>query len=423
MRWSTVIAAQTDAEWFEEYVRTALNSPAPALPPNAQRIGASTATWFETEPGIAFIHTTGGSIDDRTLAEIVVREQLRGHGIKQAHYDFDHEPQQKTAAWTDIEAKAKRLIQSGQVQLNRNGYNSIVGTVQGDHGTYQTEISRDDPNSRVITQWTCECPWDQYAFQRTRKWKKYEGRPCAHVLATYWKSLSTPLDEDAHPANGGQQSLFDMPQVAPAPGGGGPGGPVAPPQGQQMQIPGVFPGQATGTPQGPPGQPPPAGPDILPQFPMDPSLQPQVNPASVPGLRQPSPTNPVQYPGGTFSSVQDDWHFESDTMVAMPITAAQPAGFINGNMVSTKHDDWGTWVGRSEDHGAGATVKIPASSPGEVLGSDPTTGMVQVLFMNQGLGVQEHGDLMPWGATAWFLPSELVERPDIPRPGPAVKRR
>jgi hypothetical protein len=32
-----------------------------------------TATWFETEPGVAFIKTAGGSPDDRLLAEIVVR--------------------------------------------------------------------------------------------------------------------------------------------------------------------------------------------------------------------------------------------------------------------------------------------------------------------------------------------------------------
>ena len=84
--------------------------------------------------------------------------------------------------------------------LKSNGTNNVVGQVQGDHGDYQTEIGRDDPNSRAITTWQCECPWDQFAWQRTRQWKKYEGRVCSHVLATYWLSQQLPLDEDAHPA-------------------------------------------------------------------------------------------------------------------------------------------------------------------------------------------------------------------------------
>jgi hypothetical protein len=74
-----------------------------------------------------------------------------------------------------------------------------------------------------MTQWQCECPWDQYAWQRTRQWKKYEGRPCAHVLATWWASKMAPLDEDAHPGN--QQSLFGMPSTP----GGGQGSPFAAP--------------------------------------------------------------------------------------------------------------------------------------------------------------------------------------------------
>jgi hypothetical protein len=415
-RWATVVEAQDEQEWFEDYVRVALATPAPSLPPAHQKVGVTEVTWFETEPGVAFIHTVGGSVDDRVLAERVVREQLRGHGVKQAQYTFDHdEAFRKTADWNDIMAKAKRLIQAGQVQLLRNGYNDVVGYVKGDHGEYQTEISREDPNSRAITQWQCECPWDQYAFQRTRQWKKYEGRPCAHVLATYWKSQAAPIDEDVHPGQGEQMGLFDPQGItAPAPRPAPFAAPQPPPQGVQMQIPGMFPGQATGTPPMPGGQPP----DVIPPFPMDQLQNTAINPASVPGLRQPSPTNPVQYPGGTFSSVQSDWEFGTMTVVAdFP---KQPEGFVNGNMVSTKVDDWGTYVGRSEDHGAGQPAKIPAGSIGEVLGQDPS-GMVNVLFENK--ITEKMGPLEPNGVVAWFFPSELTLRPDVRRPGPAVRRR
>jgi hypothetical protein len=414
MRWA-VKESQEEMEWFREYVDLALRTPAPRLPATSQRIGVSSASWFLTEPGVAFIKTAGGSPDDRLLAEIVVRNQLRGHGIKQARYSFDGSSElRKEATWDDIEAKAKRLIDSRQVQLLRNGAQNVIGHVIGDHGEYQTEFSRDDPNSQAMTQWQCECPWDQYAWQRTRQWKKYEGRPCAHVLATWWASKMAPLDEDAHPGN--QQSLFGMPSTP----GGGQGSPFAAPapapQGQQMMLPGMMPGQATGTP-GMPSQTMPNEPGLIPPFPMTPDPNaPVVNPASVPGLRQPSPTNPVQYPGGTFSSVQDDWEFGS-----MAVMAAQPQGFLNGNMVSTTQDDFGQLIGRSEEHGSGQTVRIPKGSVGEVLGQDPTTGMVNVLFENK--MTEKMGPMEPNGVVAWFFASELRERPDIRRPGPAVRRR
>lgn len=93
--------------------------------------------------------------------------------------------------------KAKRLKDSGAVQLEHNGYNYVDGTVQGDHGVYHTEIWREDPNSQAITAWRCGCPWFQYAFGRTRRWKKLEGRPCSHVMALFWTGMSTPLDQDA----------------------------------------------------------------------------------------------------------------------------------------------------------------------------------------------------------------------------------
>lgn len=419
MKWAPILErSQDNDQWFEEYVATALSCVAPSKPPAAQTIGRSTVTWFETEPHLAFIHASGGSPDDRVLATVIVREQLKAHGIRQAAYIFDQEIEfRKTATWDDIMAKAKRLIQSGQVQILRNGYNNIVGHVVGDHGDYQTEIGREDPNSRAITTWQCDCPWDQYAWQRTRQWKKYEGRPCAHVLATYWSALSTPIDEEAHPAAGqpmGQPSLFNAPRQAPMPSpfrAPMPAG-QAPAQYQQMQIPGMFPGQATGTP----GMP--SDPGVIPPFPLDAIQQAQqaVNPASVPGLRQPSPTNPTQYPGGTFSS----WQLDKLSHMSADFNQ-QPPGFQNGNIVSTKNEDWGTWSGKSEEHGAGSPAKIPANSIGEVLGQDPTTGMVQVLFM--GDLTKDHGPLMPYGAVGWFFPSELVERPDVQRPGPAIRRR
>lgn len=420
MAWDNIVGTQTEDEFFEDYVREALACVAPRMPDQERQIGPVFATWFECRPGEAFICTRGGSGDDRVLAQTIIREELRPYGIKQAGFTFDwdkNDPLRKEADWDDVQAKAVRLIQSGSVHLTRNGDDQVQGNVDGDHGNYDVWFTQQDPaNPDVITQWECGCPWDQYAWGRTRQWKKYEGRVCSHALALYWASKGVPKDEAAHPANNAanpnQQSLFTMP------GGGAPSGFGTPmkagpqaqgaPQGQQMAMPGMMPMMSPAAM--PAGQAPQPA-DVIPPFPMqpmDPALMP--NPASVPGLRQPSPTNPTQYPGGTFSHVEAEWSGERLS-----------ADFTNGKMVATKYEDWGEWVGRSEEHGAGQAARIPANSPGEVLGQDPT-GMVQVLFMNQATGVNEHGRMQPWGISGWFMPSELYDS-SIKAPGPAIQRR
>ena len=90
---------EDDDEFFEDYVKSAINDVPPSLPEPYQRIGNSDAVWFECEPGVAFISTTGGSPDDRLLAELVVKNQLKGHGYRQAQYTF--ESTERTATWDD----------------------------------------------------------------------------------------------------------------------------------------------------------------------------------------------------------------------------------------------------------------------------------------------------------------------------------
>lgn len=379
MNWE-VESKQSDDEFLDEYVRLVIASETPILPPNEQKIGSVVACWEEIDPGVAHIYCIGGNSNDRSFGEFVVREQLRGHGYEQARFSVELDPEgiTKESTWPDVEAKAKRLVQDGNVQLLRNGANNIIAQVQGDHGNYQVEIGRDDPNSQAITTWNCECPWSQHAWQRTRQWKKYEGRVCSHALAAYWKSRTTPLDEEFNPA--------------------GPTGP--PPQGSPAAM-------------VPPVAPQPQSPGILPQFPMDPSLQPQVNPASVPGQKLPDPTNPIQYPGGTFSS----WQFDSDTMWHMG-TVPPNSDFENSSMVQLKDEDVGIAEGRSEEHGSGEYRTIPSNSIGETLGVDPSTGWVDVIFP-----IHDAGPMEPYHIRGWFEPEKLIPRPDLRRPGPFIRRR
>lgn len=148
----------------------------------------------------------------------------------------------KQAAWSDIMIKAKRYKSEGRVNLLRNGVNYIVSEVRGDNGTYDTEIQRMDPNSLSITGWNCTCPWGQHAWGRTRRFKKFEGRPCAHVMATLWVSQSTPLDEES-------DIQRDLPPGIPSPGEA-PGIPdVSAPPGEMVesQLTGVDNEGSTGT--------------------------------------------------------------------------------------------------------------------------------------------------------------------------------
>lgn len=419
-----------EQDWFEGYVRLALSVKPPSLPPTRQKLGATSIQWFETEPGVAFIDARGGTSDDRLLATKYMKSMLAGHGYRVAQYEICYEglddPISKTAKWGDIMAKAKRLIQSGKVQLLRNGQENIVGSVIGDHGTYQTEISREDPNSQAITQWQCDCPWDQYAWQRTRQWKKYEGRPCAHVLATFWASQSHPVDEDVHPAMQVTQQPAGTPLPPTIPGRTfGPEDPmeqnaVAPgftPNMPAAQQPGApAPGTATGTPPVP-GLPP----EILPPFPMEGQMEPQPPQVSIPGAKPQTPLNPMQWPGGTLSSVQDVW--ENKFMAAAPFKQ-QPEGFVNGNMVQIVGTDMGIAEGPDPTnpmHGQYMDIKSNTRGMGEVMGMDTLPGMgpmVEVIFP-----LDKTGPLQPYHIRAWLRPDQLTQRPDVQRPGPMIKRR
>lgn len=434
-----------EQDWFERYVKLALSIKPPPRPAPRQRLGAVSIQWFETEPGVAFVDTKGGTISDRSLARAYARTMLAGHGYRIAEYEIDYdgpdtdealtkEAGVKTSKWSDIMAKAKRLIQSGKVQLLRNGADTIVGTVQGDHGTYQTEISREDPNSQAISQWQCDCPWDQYAWQRTRQWKKYEGRPCAHVLATFWKSQASPLDEDIHPAMQQQQVAPGKPMPPTIPGQTfSPTDPmmqslVAPgftPAMQQGQ--GILPGLPGGAPMGPgtapmPGQafgtPPIPGlpPEILPPFPMEGQMEPQPPQVSIPGAKPQTPLNPMQWPGGTLSSVRDEWE-----QVFGSFKQAE-AEWRNGAMVQMIGSDMGIAEGPDVSNPMhGRHMEIRPNSVGEVLGSDILPGlgqMVEVIFP-----LHTTGELQPYHIRAWLRPDQLALRGDIKPPGPIIRRR
>lgn len=418
--WDHVISTQNDDAWFEDYCRIAVASEAPKLPERVQRLGSVQGGWFPTLPGTAHIFATGGTPLDRAFLYRIIATQLEGHNIKAASYSLDwdlaDERLIKEAGWPDIQAKATRLIKAGKVKITGNAKEIVTGVVEGDHGTYNTEIQRQDPESQSISMWSCECKWDQFAWQRTRQWKRLEGRVCSHVLATYWQALSMPFDEDIGPGaepqapeGGGETGMVPPGQSEqPAPGaqpspfaqvpGGGTG--MVPPAGTPGPSKPGMPNETAPTPE-PAGQIPGQAPEpksLIPQYPHDPSLQPAINPVSVPGQKPQTPLNPLQAPGGTFSHV----HEAAET-------------FVNGEMVSNNQAEFGQSVGLN----GGEMTEVPANSVGEVLGVDPL-GLVNVYYSGP---MAQSGNLQPHGVTVWHWPKDIRKRPDIRAPGPATRRR
>lgn len=274
----------------------------------------------------------------------------------------------KLAAWSDVVAKAKRLIKERRVTILRNAPTHVMAHVIGDHGEYMVEISRHDPKSAVIEMWSCQCLWSQYAFDRTRKWKHLEARPCSHVLATYWKARATPIDVEETEEGWvvprgqkppetmpGQQRLFrpervepePVPEEKPTPP---PEEPVSAPPPEEVPERPQVPEEAPTTPQAPQPAPLPAttqlvvGPQPVSPFtiPKPPTTrprpkrrqlrlfditkpegvqeQPATTPVSVPGAKQPTPDDPIILPG-TFSSYMP----VSDNI---PVIALNTSNFI-----------------------------------------------------------------------------------------------
>lgn len=226
------------------------------------------------------------------------------------------EPQERLSGWDDVVVpKARRMIQNGSVTILRNSPQHIVAHVIGE-GTdndgvpdeHETEIWRDDPSNPLkVSLWSCDCAWGQKSWGRTRKWQKFNGRGCSHMLATLWQAMKTPQDlseqEPGYQTPRGQKRPTEPGQMAPSW------------EDRQMQM--NMPGMEEEGPQvtGPseseiaiPPQPFPKNPQQAPKFPQRQQLY-LWDLTSVPGQETPAEfpqeqrTQTLQMPGA-FSCVQ-----------------------------------------------------------------------------------------------------------------------
>lgn len=90
-------------------------------------------------------------------------------------------------SWKDIQEKAKKIRAEGHVRIISATAGYVTAEVRGDSNVYQTTIMR-APGKKSIAMWECGCAWANYSWGRSGRWKKYEGRMCAHALATQYEA-------------------------------------------------------------------------------------------------------------------------------------------------------------------------------------------------------------------------------------------
>lgn len=95
----------------------------------------------------------------------------------------------RIASWDDVRAKATRIRGEGGVRIISANEPYLVAEVKGDSNIYQTQLMM-EPGSKRVAMWDCGCPWSAYSWGRSGRWKKYEGRMCAHALALAYEAQS-----------------------------------------------------------------------------------------------------------------------------------------------------------------------------------------------------------------------------------------
>lgn len=94
----------------------------------------------------------------------------------------------KQGDYDSIREKAKQIYRGGGVNIMAITETFCNATVRSTTGNeYTVVLHYQGPGSaeqEKVALWECTCPWATYAWGRTRQWTKYEGRMCAHSLAT-----------------------------------------------------------------------------------------------------------------------------------------------------------------------------------------------------------------------------------------------
>lgn len=380
------------------------------------RLGKVDISWKEIDPGFVLIQTNGGSLYERHIAYYLSKANLISDGylVVEDLLPLD-EFHKRIASWADVQRKGIRLYQEGNVNLLRNGYHEVFGLVKGDdpstevevkdhhrvyppppkpQQTYETWFTREDPNSRALTQSGCSCKWSQFRFDRNfGKGRQGIDKICSHILALYYQSQATPLDEDIHPVpsyrKNPQQRLFtpsESPEIA-----------TFPADREILQAPtepAMMPESFQEAPYNELEQAPPQL-SLIPPSRKEMADMIVQAPFSTPDLNPPNPSDPFGG-SGTFSSLirsSNQYAYQPGDIVRLNVpTYAQKE---RGAGYSTT----GEWHEQGTD--AGEWIEIPRNSQGTVFDYDKNTGYVAVDFPLKGPAMSSYY------ARAWFNASEV----------------
>lgn len=135
----------------------------------------------------------------RVVSDIKVANYEKRQGLDERvaqQMDLEKaDPQIREAAWSDVRAKATRIRRSGGVQLEAANPTAIVATVTGDHGIYDVAVIRGSAltGASSVTDWTCSCPWGDWAFERQHT---FVGRLCSHAYAALQELRSLTMRKE-----------------------------------------------------------------------------------------------------------------------------------------------------------------------------------------------------------------------------------
>jgi hypothetical protein len=113
------------------------------------------------------------------VTKVINFNAARFHAIRQMGKSLE-------AGWVEVRDKATQMRSQGRVRIISVNEPWVTAEVQGDGGVYQTTIMR-QPGTQAVAVWECGCPWDDYSWGRSGRWKKYEGRMCSHALALMYE--------------------------------------------------------------------------------------------------------------------------------------------------------------------------------------------------------------------------------------------
>lgn len=95
-----------------------------------------------------------------------------------------------TAAWADVQRKAKRIRSEGKVRITLASDGLVIGEVQGDHHTYETGVQRFPGSRHAVATYSCGCKWGAYHWGAPDDFSRFAGRMCSHALALQYEAAS-----------------------------------------------------------------------------------------------------------------------------------------------------------------------------------------------------------------------------------------